>query len=570
MNIRQISTIAVSGLIVTAMAVALINKSIDSGFAISGIWTVIPPLAAISLAFVTQNVVLSLLVGVLVGSFLLNVNGNLFESVSASFIVSTEYMLEVISDSWNAGIVLQCLTIGGCVGVITRLGGARSIAKALSKFAKGRISAQIVAFFMSVVIFFDDYAGAIIAGPIARPITDKFKISRERLCFIIDSTAAPIAGIALISTWIGAEISYIKSGLDLAGITDISPYALFVSTIPYRFYNILAIAFVVISSVMLRDYGPMVEAQNKVFRDGFVSGTETDANSEMDPLLLPKDENSSIWLAVIPLAILVFGSFIGFYLNGRAAILESGSVEAINIMVNHPFSFDALREAFGEADASIVIFQVALFASVAAILLGVLAKKFNIAEGIEVWLAGVKNLMIIGVILILVWALTSTVYDLEMAAFLVEALEGTLPVFLLPAIIFALAALTSFATGTSFGTMGILLPMAIPLAHQFMPGDMGFLYACSGAVLTGAIFGDHCTPISDTTILSAMGCSCDILAHVKTQMPYALTVAGITLVFAYLPMGLGVSLWVLWPICLGLIVLVLFLFGKRTDKINEN
>lgn len=561
MNSRKRNTIIVSVVVVVLLLIAMATSGSEGGFlAKDGIWSILPPLVAITLAFVTQNVVISLLMGVMVGTFLISMDGfNLLFSIQNSFIMSTEIMLGSLADSWNAGILLQVLAIGGLIALITKLGGAKAIAEGLAKRARGPVSAQVVTWIMGIIVFFDDYANSLIVGPIMRPVTDKNLVSREKLSFIVDATAAPVAGIALISTWVGYEISCIRDGLDLAGITDVSPYNLFVVTIPYRFYNILMLVFVVLTAVMMKEFGPMLGAENRA-RGG--NPLTEKGYSNKDEAIEYVAEDSSIWSAIIPLGVLIVGSFLGFYLNGRAAILGGEDAGLISL-VTGSFSFKVLQECFGNADASIVLFQAALLACFVAFGMGIITKKFDMEEGVNVWLSGVKSLIITGVILLLAWSLSSTIGELGTAAFIVKALAGVIPKFVVPALIFILASIISFATGTSYGTMGILLPLAIPFAARISPSDQQYLIACSSAVLTGAIFGDHCSPISDTTILSSMGADCDHIAHVNTQLPYSLAVAAIAAVVCYIPVGLGLSVWIALPIGIAACAAVLLVFGKN-------
>ncbi|MPM90440.1 hypothetical protein SDC9_137561 [bioreactor metagenome] len=228
-------------------------------------------------------------------------------------------------------------------------------------------------------------------------------------------------------------------------------------------------------------------------------------------------------------------------------------------------TWDSIKECFSSADASIVIFQVALFCCVIAIVMGLWQKVFKLDEAVNIFVTGVKSLIITCVILILAWSLSSTIKELGTAKFLVSALSDSVPKFLLPAIIFILGSIISFATGTSYGTMGILMPLAIPFAVAMPGADLDFVVMCSGGVLTGAIFGDHCSPISDTTILSSMGAGCDHIEHVNTQIWYALSMAAVALIFGYIPVGLGLNVWVSLLIGLIAVFAVLYFFGKKAD-----
>ena len=538
-----------------------------------GIWTLLPPVVAITLAFLTKNVILSLFVGIYSGSFLLGMiqGKNYLFSFIGGFTDITNRVIGSMADSWNAGIILQCLTIGGLVALVSKMGGARAVAESLAKRAKTPKSAQIITWLMGLFIFFDDYANALIVGPIMRPITDKMKISREKLAFIIDSTAAPVAGIALISTWIGYEISVIKDGYSIIGLDNVNAYSIFVQTIPYRFYNILMLVFVVSTGYFLREFGPMAKAEKRARTTGQVaSGTAVQISEEEAKTLAPKEGIVlNIWNAIIPISVLIIGSFIGFYLNGKGA-LEGSVLDTVN---NAPFSFYAIRETFGAADASLVIFQAALFASIVAIIMGMTKGIFKITEALDTWLHGMKGLLITAVILLLAWSLTSMIKELGTSVYLVHILAGNIPKPLLPSIIFILGSGIAFSTGTSYRTMGILMPLAIPLANAIggragLSGEelTAYIIMSIGAVLTGAIFGDHCSPISDTTILSSMGAECDHIEHVKTQVGYALFVGFIAVAFGYIPVGLGVSIYIVLPIAIIATILSVRYIGKPVDE----
>ena len=355
----------------TSVAFAADPKVAEANAQKFGIWTITPPFVAIVLAFITKNVILSLFLGVYSGAILLNLHSGFFSAFINAYQSVITFVLKSLSDSWNAGIVLQVLTIGGLIALISKMGGARAVAEALAKKASTARSAQIITWFLGLFVFFDDYANSLIVGPIMRPVTDKFRISREKLSFIIDATAAPIAGIALISTWVGYELSLIKDAFNTIG-QNVNAYGIFIETIPYRFYNILILALIVFSAVLLKDVGPMLKAERrarstgKVLADGAKPLTSEEA-TELEP------ENSTklcIWNAIVPIGVLLLASFIGFYTNGYDSIMGGKDKELIGLLTNSPYSFTALREAFGASDASIVLFQAALLASVVAIGMG--------------------------------------------------------------------------------------------------------------------------------------------------------------------------------------------------------
>ena len=515
---------------------------------IFGIWTLVPPVVAIVLAFITKDVILSLFIGVFSGTYLINVaNDGIFESIIKAFTNIVQRVVGSMADSWNAGIILQVLCIGGVVALITKTGGTKAVALWLSGKAKTGISAQISTWVMGIFVFFDDYANALIVGPVMRPIIDKFKVSREKLAFIIDATAAPISGIAIISTWVGLEISLIKQGYELIGITNINAFEIFVETMPYRFYNLFMLFFIVCIAVMGRDYGSMLMAERRA-KNGEIHSARSRIADMEDKTLEPKDGiKLQASNAIIPLLVLIFGAFLSFYYSGLNAL----SGDELTSALSNPLSFDTFQATFGAADASVALFQAALFATVVAIFMAVYKKILSVREAIETWTKGWKTMIVTVVILLLAWSLSSVIKELGTSRYLVDLLSNSTPKFLLPVIIFVLGSFISFSTGTSYGTMGILMPLAIPLASAVgiangLSGNElhAYMILNISGVLTGAIFGDHCSPISDTTILSSMGAGCDHMDHVKTQMPYSLSVCAISILIGYLPVAFGLSVWI--------------------------
>jgi Na+/H+ antiporter NhaC len=528
-----------------------------------GMLTLIPPVVAILLAFISKNVVLSLFLGVFSGCFMLDLKGwDIYSAVVGGFLRLSTEILASLADSWNAGIVLQVLAIGGLIALVSKMGGAQAIAESLARWAKTPRSSQFATWIMGLFIFFDDYANSLTVGPIMRPVTDKLKVSREKLAFIIDATAAPIAGIALISTWVAYEVGLIRDGYQMIGV-EANAYGVFVETIPFRFYNIYILIFILFTIWLMREFGPMYTAEKRARTEGKVvaDGATPMAAEESTSLKPAPHVVPSIWSAIVPIGTLIVAAFLGFYFNGYNAIEDESLLASINAS---PLSFASMRDCFGASDASVVLFQAALIASLVAMFMAVLNKTLPLKEAIETWITGVKSMNITAVILLLAWSLSGVIKELGTATYLVSVLSDTLPPFILPTIIFILGSIISFATGTSYGTMGILMPLAIPLSFALLP-DPNFVILNVGSVLTGAIFGDHCSPISDTTILSSMGAACDHIDHVKTQLIYAVTVALVAIVAGYIPAGLGMPVYLTLPAGIVVLGLVVRIFGKRVE-----
>ena len=534
-----------------------------------GIWTLVPPVVAIALAFITKEVILSLFIGVFSGTYMLAVVGNNpISALVGSFTDLVSRVVGSMASKGNAGVLLQVLCIGGVVALISRTGGTKAVALWISKRAKTGISAQISTWVMGLFVFFDDYANALIVGPVMRPITDKFRVSREKLAFIIDATAAPVAGIALISTWVGLEVSLIRAGYDQIGVQNVNAFSIFVQTMPYRFYNLFMLAFVLYVAFMRRDFGPMLSAERRAASGEIHSKSSNIAELE-DKTLEPKEGiKPQASNAVIPLIVLICGAFASFYFSGLSK-LEGDALTAAKAA---PLSFATLQATFGNANSSVALFQAALLATVVSIFMSVYRKIFNVREAISTWIKGWKTMIVTIVILLLAWSLSSVIKELGTSRYLVDMLSQNTPKFLLPVAIFVLGSFISFSTGTSYGTMGILMPLAIPLAnavglHYGLSGDAlhAYMIVNISGVLTGAIFGDHCSPISDTTILSSMGAGCDHIEHVKTQMPYALSVGAVAVVAGYLPVALGLSVWIALPMGLAVTWALVRFAGKKIE-----
>jgi len=583
MNIKKAIIICVT-LVVTIFALFGMSLYINKSPAGSekadryGFLTLLPPFVAILLAFVTKETVSSLFVGVLVGEYMKCVkNLNVASSFVNSYIELCSEVIKTMADAWNSGIILQSLLIGGIIQLVAKMGGAKALAEALSKRANTPRKAQIVTEILGLCVFFDDYANSLIVGPMMRPVLDKLRVSREKLAFIVDATAAPVAGIAIISTWIGLEVSLITDAFKVIG-KDVSGFGIFLQTIPFRFYNILILIFVAMTALTLTEFGPMKEAEKKARRNETTKEVKSLENNQKFEDVKPVEGiKMSIWNALIPIGTLVLGAFVAFYYNGYTAIMGGEDKELISIMDKPLFTgniflviknfFIKLFQALAASDSSVALFQAALLASIVSIVMAV-CLKMKFEDTISEWVNGMKTIVITGVILLLAWSLGDVIKDLGTADYLVGILKNSIPKFILPTLIFIISAIISFATGTSYGTMGILMPLTIPLAWA-INADMNYVVICTSGVLSGSIFGDHCSPISDTTILSSMGTSCDHLSHVKTQIYYAIFVALVTIFICYIPAGFGIYWYITIPIAVVVLYLGLRVFGEKIDNGEE-
>ena len=510
-----------------------------------GFLSVLPPLVAIVLAIATRQVYASMFIAIWLGATFLN-GYNPWLGLLRSM---DTYVINSVADPWYAEVLIFTMMIAAMVALMTRSGGANAIAEALGRRAKTPRAGQLCAWAIGMIIFFCDYTSALITGNTARPLTDRLRISREKLSYIVDSTAAPVATMALISTWIGYELGIIGEAFAKIGIES-SPYSIFLQSIPYRFYSIFALSLVVIIAVTMRDFGPMYNAEirarttGKVLRDGAVPLAAGDTAEMMPKEGIPYRAVNFI----VPIAFLIISTFIGLYWHG----VNVGGADPNNIL-----------EAIGASDSVLVLIWTSLLSAIVTLIMIVAQRLLSFVEAFDTLMAGAKSVFAALVILVFAWALSAVTGELGADSYLVGLVTAAkVPYQLLPLIIFLISCLMAFAMGTSWGTMGIVTPLAIPVANAVAPH---LLIPTLASVLTGAIFGDHCSPISDTTILSSTGAGSDHIDHVRTQMPYALLGAAVAGIFGFIPAGFGVPVWI--SIILGIAALIVFVrfVGKSTN-----
>jgi len=524
-----------------------------SGF---GILSILPPLLAIVLAFITRQVILSLFLGVFSGALM--VNG--WNPIIAFLKTLDTYIVKSLANEWYAAIIIFSLSIGGMIGIVNKMGGTKAIANALAKKAKTAKSAQIVTAVMGVVVFFDDYANTLVVGPTMRPLMDKLKVSREKLAYIVDSTAAPVVGLALISTWVGMELGLFGDAFKALGV-DVNAYDVFIRTIPYTFYNIFALALVFMVAIKGRDFGPMLKAEKRARLTGQLhrEGANLMASSITEGVEREDESKLRAANAIVPILTLLVVSFAGMWYSGYG-YSDEGTVW---------FSFKGLQTCFGNADPSVGLLYGSITAAIVAGIMAVSQKIMKLGEVFDAFVEGSKSLMITAIILILAWSLGTIAEEVGTAEFLIGVVTDKVPGGIIPIIVFIISMLVAFSTGTSWGTMAIVIPLAVPLAAAYVDGDPSkapLVIAALSAVLSGSIFGDHCSPISDTTILSSMASGSDHIDHVKTQVPYALTGAGIAFICYLLTGLLGVPVWIALIIGLALVWAIVQFVGKKPEE----
>lgn len=514
----------------------------DAARDIPGWVSILPPLIAIVAALITKNVIPALFLGIWFGAFTIN-GFSLVGAFTGLLDAFQVFVLGALADPGHASIILFSFMIGGMVGIISKNGGMQGVVNHIVPLARSPQRAQGATGLLGLIIFFDDYANVLVVGNTMRQVTDRLKVSREKLAYIVDSTAAPVSCVALITTWIGYEVGLIDTAVDqIAGFNE-SGYAVFLQSIPYSYYPLLCMFFVFVVAFSGRDFGPMYHAELRARRTGEVLAADARIDSAAGGHgdLEPKEGHPERALnAILPVGVLIVGVLVGLWATGQG---------------------DTLRDIIGTSDAPTALMWASLLAALTAGTLSIVQRILTLTEVVDAWYAGLKAMMIAMIILVLAWALSAVTEELDTAGYLVSVLGETLPPSIVPALVFVISAATAFATGSSWGTMGILIPLVVPLswavlavnnmadgAHHYV------IYSTVACVLGGAVWGDHCSPISDTTILSSMASGCDHIDHVRTQLPYALLVGAIGVLFGTLPTGFGSPWWL--SLIIGAVVLV--------------
>ncbi|WP_394127056.1 Na+/H+ antiporter NhaC family protein [Vibrio hepatarius] len=456
--------------------------------------SLLPILVTLTLALTTRNVVIGLFSGVMTGVAMLEktfIDSGPLESFGA---LMKSYLLPQLTDSYNAGVILLLVFIGGFVALMEKSGGGVAFAERVTTWVKSKCQSQLLAWFGGIVIFFSDLGTPLIVGPVFRPLFDKLKLSRQKLAFIIDSTSSPVAILIPFIGWgvyIMGLIQKEFSQLDVA----MSDWDAFIGAIPYQFYAFLAIAIVPIISILKCDFGPMAQAERNAQKGNTAIHDQADTHQAFS------HHNAKASFVWAPLLVML--------------------VVLCSMLVPQSFPFEKVAgSTFRAALSTAYLFAAATLVSLMAVY-GVR----KVTDSIQVYLKGMSGMMSVAVILVLAWALSSVGKELGAAAYIAEQAQAGFPAWLLPAVAFLLAAIISFATGSSWGTFAIMMPLVIPTSVAI---DAPML-VCIGAVLSGGLFGDHCSPISETTILSSTGAACNQYEHFKTQLPYALLNGAIAL-----------------------------------------
>ena len=535
-----------------------------------GLLGIIPPLLAIILALVTKEVIISLTLGILSGTLII-AHGNIFTAIT----IFTDKVAEMSSDAWNIRILLFCALLGAFVSMLSKTGATKAFGLWASKYLETKKSILIFTWFFGLIIFIDDYFNSLSVGTVMRPAFDQNKISRAKLAYILDSTAAPVCILAPISTWVVTVMSYIRDSDGFESL-NISEFVFFIKMIPYSVYPLLALAFVVLISLVFKDFGPMKRsednAQNGKLFDEELYGAcpgnlETSSN------------DSAKWYdMVIAIVVLIIACITMFPVTTYMGLVGSEGIETFAQAV----SSISLNQAFLDTDASKALFYGAVISLMIMYIYYVARRLLSIRSAGNSIMEGIKSMVPALVVLALAWSIGSVIKSspadggLGLAAFLSETVKGgSFPLWVLPAIGYLLGCVIAFSTGTSWGTFAILIPIVIPIANGLAMGSgytgdavLNVLLISVGSVVSGAVFGDHCSPISDTTILSSTGSNCPLLEHVATQIPYA----GLVAVSAFVGVVVGgITLNPIVALLVGFVVMcVLAVLAPRFyDKVSN-
>lgn len=531
-------------------------------------FALVPPVLAIVLAIWLRNIIVALFAGIWSGGVIL-AHGNVFEGLVET--LETFLLRQLAGDESRLMIVLFTMFLGAMVGVMSRGGGTRALVSSLAGYTQKRESGQVMTWALGLVVFFDDYANVLLVGSTMRPVTDRLRISREKLAFLVDSTAAPVAGLAILSTWVGVEIGYIQSTYDQLGL-EAEGYTTFLATLPYRFYALHLLVFVWLIAYSGHDYGPMLKAEaraissGQLHRPGISVPCVDDHNAASTPA-----RRQLLRTALIPVVTLFVLIVVGLWWTGSDGLQAANSLKRQNGEEVAPATLWAILQ---HASSNRVLFFSSFAASLVAIVSATASRSITLSESMDAWLEGAKSMFLAVVILVLAWGVAAVCNEqnLNTAGFLVELTRGRLSVNWMPSLAFVLAGCVAVATGSSWSTLGLLMPLFISITHYLLVDlneadpNHPILLATIGAVLAGAIFGDHCSPISDTTVLSSAAAGSDHLDHVTTQIPYAATVAAVSLLTGYVPVGFGYSPIVLLPLGLFVLYLLVQFLGRPAEE----
>ncbi|MBR5407716.1 MAG: Na+/H+ antiporter NhaC family protein [Lachnospiraceae bacterium] len=510
---------------------------------VNSFWALVPAIIAIALALITKEVYSSLFVGIVVGGLLYSG----FSFTGTIEHVFVDGMIAQLSDAWNVGILIFLVVLGSIVMLMNRAGGSAAFGRFAVAHVKTAAGAKIATIFLGVLIFIDDYFNCLTVGSVMRPLTDKHKISREKLAYLIDATAAPVCIIAPISSWAAAVTGFVDGA---NGLT------LFVRAIPYNFYAILTIVMMFALAITGVDYGPMKLAEMNAMLNGKNEDKPSSAHSSMtgaeDQPHPPVSEKGKVIHLVLPIVVLIISCVIGMIYTGGF------------------FEGETFIDAFSNSDASVGLVYGSVVALIITVIFMIITKVLSFNECMNAIPEGFKSMVPAILILTFAWtlkAMTDSLGAKEYVASQVELIAGNHALMsILPAIVFLIGTFLAFATGTSWGTFGILIPIVVNVFGADLSNEL--MIIAISACMAGAVCGDHCSPISDTTIMASAGAQCNHIKHVSTQLPYALTAAGVSFV-TYIVAGFVRNWMVSIPVgiilMIGCIYVIKALEGKKAE-----
>ena len=496
--------------------------------------SLLPPIIAIALALITKEVYSSLFIGITAGA-LMYAKFNFSATIDHLFV---DGFIASIADSYNIGIIIFLVVLGAIVSLMNKSGGSAAFGRWASTHIKSRVGAQLATIALGILIFVDDYFNCLTVGSVMRPVSDKFNVSRSKLSYLIDATAAPICIIAPISSWAAAVAGFVSED-------QIGGLELFIRAIPYNFYAILTIVMMIAIVLMKLDYGPMKKHELNAMNGDIFSSEDRDKLEQLEERDVNK--NGSVWDLVAPVVVLIAGCLLG--------LLYSGGF----------FSGASFVDAFSGADAS----QGLVFGSFAGLIFSIIyfmcRRVLKFKDCMDSLPEGFKAMVPAIMILCCAWTLKTMTDSLGAKIFIAEFVRTSAGAFipLLPAIVFLIGVGLSFSTGTSWGTFGILIPIVLAVFGGSISNEICII--AISACMAGAVCGDHCSPISDTTIMASAGAQCNHINHVSTQLPYAITVAAVSFV-AYIITGFVKNAWICLPIAIVLMLATLFVIKVITNK----
>jgi Na+/H+ antiporter NhaC len=497
----------------------------------AGALSLLAPLVAIGAAVLSRRVVPSLALGVAVAALVAAAGAPLvaLQSVGALFIGAA-------TDLGHLQVALFTLTVAAIVGLLTASEAMRAMVERIEGLARGRRGAMVVSWLAGGVVFFDDYANCLVVGNTMQSVVDRFKVSRAKLAYIVDATAAPVASLAVVSTWVAFQVDEIGKGLAEQNLDSGGAFAIFLASVPYSFYCWFTLVFVGAIAISGRDFGPMFVAEQAAMQtEHAVDETKTSVPA---------------WIAPVSIGMLVLTTFAVMLWTGLNGLGEAASGAR-------------LFEIIGAADAYIAMVAGGLVALAVAVVLVVATKVVAVQAVPSGMWGGIKPVLHALVILLLAWTLSAGIASTGTGSYLETLVTGNLAIQWLPAVSFLVAAITAFATGSSFSAMGILVPVVVSIAVAVTGDAMsGIALACTASILSGACLGDHASPISDTTVLSSIGSGVDLVTHVRTQLPYVLCVGTVSVFLGYIPAGFGVSPLLLLPLGAVACVAIVMGFGR--------